>query len=253
MVSTYCHLVITFRIAEAFSIPPQQIQWREKVTSKPSIINDKSPAFVGLTTRHFSTQMSKSDTAENFLRRIPEEEEDIPIPFVDDINMSFIDCYADAIAQVGGFQYTIGSPCDHSVALCYFDENNELIPVELEEDLMDDVFPVAASIVEEEFGEELSLERTPQTLTLVGELEEGGEDEEYSDGSDLDEDEEDVEILLTFDHMGNEYNLVRLIDPVLLVGKNTEGDDPKCTLLSPEEADEVMPILEEMFLGYQEI
>ena len=28
-------------------------------------------------------------------------------------------------------------------------------------------------IVEEEFGEELSLERTPQTLTLVGELEEG--------------------------------------------------------------------------------
>ena len=33
-------------------------------------------------------------------------------------------------------------------------------------------------IVEEEFGEELTLERTPQTLTLVGELEEGEEDED---------------------------------------------------------------------------
>ena len=145
MVGTFCYLVITFRIAKAFSIPPPQIQWKILVSTKPSNMHNKSPTFVGLTTRHFSSQMSKSDnTAENFLRRIPEEEEDIPIPFVDNINMSFIDCYADAIAQVGGVQYTIGSPCDHSVALCYFDENDELIPVELEEDLMDEVFPIAA-------------------------------------------------------------------------------------------------------------
>ena len=77
--------------------------------------------------------------------------------------------------------------------------------------------------MEEEFGKEFSLESTPQSLILVGELEEGGEDEVYSDGSDLDEDEEDVEILLTFDHLGNEYNLVRLIGPVLLVGGKYGG------------------------------
>ena len=58
--------------------------------------------------------------------------------------MSFDDRYADAIAHVGGVQYSIGSPCDHSVALCYFDENDEVIPVELEEDLMDKVFLIAA-------------------------------------------------------------------------------------------------------------
>lgn len=228
-----------------------QIHSRNTLALKPRS-DDVSPAFIGVRARyqHSSIRMGKSDNAENSLRKVPEED-DTPIPFVDETSSSFIDCFADAIAQVKGVQYTIGSPCDHSVALCYFDDNGELIPVETEEDLMNDVFPIAASIVEEEFGEELSLERTPQTLTLVGELEEGDGDEEQIEES-LDEDEEDVEILLTFEHREKEYNLVRLIDPVLLVGKNSEGNEPKCILLSPTEADEVMPILEEMFLGYQE-
>ena len=106
--------------------------------------------------------------------------------------------------------------------------------------------------MEEEFGYELSLERTPRTFTLVGELEERVVDEERVEESSLDENEEDVEILLTFEHREKEYNLVKLLDPVLLVGKNMKGDSPQCILLSPEEADEVMPVLEEMFLGYQD-
>ena len=150
MVGTFCYLVITFRIAKAFSIPPQQIQWKKLVSTKPSNMHNKSPTFVGLTTRHFFSQWSKRHTAENFLRRIPEEE-CIPIPFVDIINMSFDDRYADAIAHVGGVQYSIGSPCDHSVALCYFDENDEVIPVELEEDLMDKVFLIAARWVHQTY------------------------------------------------------------------------------------------------------
>lgn len=226
---------------------------KSSVTLKPPHSSDSaSLTFLNLRTRrqHVSIRMNKSDNrAENSLRKVPEEE-DAPIPFVDEKSSSFIDCFADAIAQVGGVEYTIGSPCDHSVALCYFDDNDELVPVEIDEDLMNDVFPIAASIVEEEFGEELSLERTPQTLTLIGELEEGEEDEEHTDEANLDEDEEDVEILLTFEHREKEYNLVRLVDPVLLVGKNTKGDEPGCILLSPEEADEIMPILEDMFLGY---
>lgn len=251
LIVTTCCLMFVFQTVGAFSVSPQ----KSSVTLKPHSSDGGSLTFLELRTRtrrqHFSTRMSKSDRAENSLRKVPEEE-DAPIPFVDEISSSFIDCFADAIAQVGGVEYTIGSPCDHSVALCYFDDNGELIPVEIEEDLMNDVFPIAASIVEEEFGEELSLERTPQTLTLVGELEEGEEDEEHTEEANLDEDEEDVEILLTFEHREKEYNLVRLIDPVLLVGKNTKGNIPKCILLSPEEADEIMPILEDMFLGYDE-
>ena len=107
------------------------------------------------------------------------------------------------------------------------------------------------SIVEEEFGEELALERTPQTLTLVGELEEG-DDEEDDDDDFIDDDEEDVEILLSFEHEGIEYCLVKLLDPMFLVGKAIAEDDRRVQLLTPEESDEVMPALEEMFLSSQE-
>jgi hypothetical protein len=191
----------------------------------------------------------------NKLIKVPDDD-DTPIAFLDPDTNTFIECYADSKAIVNGIEYTIGSPCDYSVALCYFDKGDQLVPIELDEDLMDEVFPVAASIVEEEFGEELSLERTPQTLTLVGELEEGEEEDDESDedengDDDMDDDEEEVEILLTFEHNRREYNLVRLLDPVLLVGKGMK-DENKCILLTPDESDEVMPILEEMFLRYQE-
>jgi hypothetical protein len=110
-------------------------------------------------------------------------------------------------------------------------------------------------IVEDEFGEELSLERTPQTLTLVGELDtddDDEEEEEKEDEDDLDDDEEEVEILLSFEEDDVEYLLVRLLDPVLLVGKSMKGEKDKCELLSPDESEKIMPILEDLFLEYQE-
>jgi len=192
----------------------------------------------------------------NSLHKVPEND-DTPIPFIEPDKTSFIECYADSIAIVNGVEYTIGSPCDNSVALCYFDESEQLLPIELEDELMDEIFDIAASIVEDEFGEELTLERTPQTLTLVGELEEDGGDEDEMDEEDddddfMDDDEEDVEILLSFEHEGTEYCLVKLLDPVLLVGKAISEEEQKVMLLTPEESDEVMPILEELFLKYQD-
>ena len=109
--------------------------------------------------------------------------------------------------------------------------------------------------MDEEFGEELSLERTPQTLTLVGELESGEDDEEEEEDDEddlIDDDEEDVEILLSFEHEDIEYCLVRLLDPVLLVGKTISEEDQRVRLLTPDESDNVMPALEEMFLKVQD-
>ena len=54
------------------------------------------------------------------------------------------------------------------MALCYFEDDEQLVPIELDDALMDDIFPIAEGIIEDEFGEELVLLRTPQTLTLVG-------------------------------------------------------------------------------------
>lgn len=103
-----------------------------------------------------------------------------------------------------------------------------------------------------EFGEELVLQRTPQTLTLVGELEEEEEFEEDDDTDEDDEDDEDeeVEVLLTFEHRDREYNLVRLLDPILLVGRPDPDDEDRCLLLTNDESDKVMPVLEELFLDF---
>ena len=187
------------------------------------------------------------------LKRVEEEEEGIPIPFLDNDGSSFIECYADSVAVVEGEEYTIGVPCDYAVALCYFEDDN-LLPVELSDSLMDDIFPIAENIVAEEFGEELALQRTPQTLTLVGELE---EDEDEDDMDDIDDDdmedgEEEVEVLLSFEHRGTEFNLVRLLDPILLVGKQDPEREDIRKLLTPEESDKIMPILEDMFLEFHE-
>jgi hypothetical protein len=97
------------------------------------------------------------------------EDDDQVIAFMDPSMTRGIDCYVDSYATVDGVEYTIGSPCDYAVALCYFEgEDEQLVPIELDDPLMDDIFPIAEGIIEEEFGEELVLLRTPQTLTLVG-------------------------------------------------------------------------------------
>jgi len=232
------------------------------ITSTPSFVRTQitersSPSVKTLLTRNAHTGDSSSS-----LLKLPDS--DIPIPFAETKNESatpeqqqqstgFIECFADSVAIVKGVEYTIGTPCDYAVALCYFDDEENLVPIELDDIMMDDIFPIAESIVEEEFGEELVLVRTPQTLTLVGELEEGEEDdydEENSidqDGA-QDEDEEEVEILLTFDHAGQEVNLVKILDPVLLVGKEDENSPEQRILLTEEESDSIMPVLEELFL-----
>jgi len=81
----------------------------------------------------------------------------------------------------------------------------------------------------------------------VGELDEG-EDEDDDEAEDDDDDTEEVEILLSFEHKGTEYSLVRLLDPILLVGKEDSENPSRRILLTPDEADEVMPALEEMFM-----
>ena len=207
-----------------------------------------------MVTSKSSRAKKTSKLNQNTIHKVPEDD-DTPIPFLDPLTNNYIECYADSIAIIDDVEYTIGNPCDTSVALCYFDLADSLIPIELDSPMMDEIFPMAASIVEDEFGEELVLERTPQTLTLVGELEEGGEDEDYDDEDedDIDEEEEEVEILLSFDEERTEYVLVKLLDPVLLVGRASEDEnDQKCILLTEEEADRTMPALEEMFLEFKD-
>ena len=97
-----------------------------------------------------------------------DDDDDVVIAFMDDSGENGIDCYVDSYATVDGVEYTIGIPCDYTVALCYFEGDEQLVPIELDDPLMDEIFPIAEGIIEDEFGEELALLKTPQTLTLVG-------------------------------------------------------------------------------------
>jgi len=205
------------------------------------------------------------DTA---LKRVPADLEGMAIPFVDTSisdsksgnALKFIECYADSICTIDGVEYTIAVPCDYSVALCYSSDGDQLLPVELSDTAtMDDLFPVAEAIVADEFGEELVLQRTPQTLTLVGELEDDDTEDgdEVEDEDDDDDGSESVEVLLQFTHRDKEFLLVRLLDPILLVGKKVETEDDEVTmdmrvLLTPEESDKVMPVLEDLFLKFHD-
>lgn len=160
-------------------------------------------------------------TTDSFVKT-PDDDDSV-ISFVDmsSEGEKAIDCYIDAVATLNGVSYTIGSPCDYAVALCYFESDEQLVPIELDDPLMDDIFPVAQGIIEDEFGEELVLLRTPQTLTLIGELDDSDmddEEEDYDEGEGEDT-EEEVEILVSFEEEEQEYHLVRLLDPILLVGK----------------------------------
>ena len=108
-------------------------------------------------------------------------------------------------------------------------------------------------------SDELVLQRTPQTLTLVGELEEDDEEDTEDFGLNDDDDDDDdgedeeVEVLVAFEQDGRQYNLVRMLDPMLLVGKMDEkGGSDRRILLTPQESDSVMPVLEEMFLEFRE-
>jgi Protein of unknown function (DUF3727) len=202
------------------------------------------------------------------LQPVSADMEGIPIPFIDRKTNTFIDCYADCFCVLNGITYTIGVPCDTAVSLCRMGAGGQLVPL-TEESEIDKVFSIAASAIQDEFDEELVLQRTPQTLTLVGELEDDededdeAEDDEDEDDEDLqhadggDEDGEDgdesVELLLSFEHEETEYALVRMLDPVLLVGVLEEGAEPqldKRYLLSADESEEVMPILEDLFDEY---
>lgn len=101
------------------------------------------------TTTHRLAAAANDHAASEPLRRVSQEMEDVPIPYIDKAQNSFIDCYIDSIANIDGVEYSIGVPCDYVVALCYYDENDQLVPIELDDERMDDVFPVAERIVTE--------------------------------------------------------------------------------------------------------
>ena len=231
---------IGLSVVDAFAVAPPSL------SIPPPLFFTPRPSFL--------KSSSSSSSLQATMKRIAADLVDVPIPFVaasSSGSASFIECYADCTAEIDGVEYTIAVPCDYAVSICYAspEDPDELIPIEVSDtERMDDVFPIAEAIVAEEYGEDLVLQRTPETLTLVGELELDDEDDDEEENE-----EDEVDVLLSFEHRGQEYQLVRMLDPILLVGKKNDANDGMETrlLLTPEESDAVMPTLEDLFLQFQ--
>lgn len=138
LITAFTQVVFSFHIiSNPKTKYPTQRRWQQSASYNKIIFKNTEQQ-----TTNAKTCMSMSVT-DNTLHKVPEDD-DTPIPFLEVDKSSFIECYADSIAIVNGVEYTIGSPCDHAVALCYFDEDEQLIPIELDEDLMDEIFSLAA-------------------------------------------------------------------------------------------------------------
>ncbi|CAM9231141.1 unnamed protein product, partial [Chrysoparadoxa australica] len=127
----------------------------------------------------FSVAPSRSKLAANSLEDVPEYLSGTIIAIADESGAK-IDCYPESYALIGDSRYLIANPRDWPVAVAY-EEEGDLVPLAVDDELMDQVFP----ILKEQLSEGgLKLLRTPMTLTLQGldELEaEGGEGEWFED------------------------------------------------------------------------
>ena len=160
---------------------------------------------------------------------------------------SVIECYVDAIAKINDVDYSVGFPVDHAVDIAVIEEDEDgeegLTLLETDDPLMDKLFAIAKQMIEQEEDAKLALYRTPATLTLAGNLGMDDEDE------DEDEDEDGVvaaDLLLSFEYEGQEYNLVKPTDLMLLVGKEDGDNKEQRVLITDEESEELMPTLVEM-------
>ncbi|CAM9537547.1 unnamed protein product [Ectocarpus fasciculatus] len=176
-------------------------------------------------------------------------------------------CYAERIAVVGGERYLVAFPKDPAVAIA-FDENGEVSPVPNDDPIMDELFPLAEACVAD-LGPGVKLLRTPTTLTVQGlnelveeakdrEAEGGGDpevngegqEEEVGEGEGDDDDEEDadeVELLGEFLLEGEEFLIVRFLEPILILAK--EHTPGKYLLIDEEEEQDAIPLVDEMLCG----
>ena len=140
-------------------------------------------------------------------------------------------------------------PVDNAVDIAFIEEDDDgeegLVLIESDDELMDKLFPIAKELVEQDESAKLALYRTPATLTLAGNL--GMDDDEDEEDEDGEEDEEEAaDLLLSFVFEGQEYNLVRPTDLMLLVGKQDADNRDGRVLINDDESEKIMPTLMEM-------
>lgn len=155
-------------------------------------------------------------------------------------------CYVEKAFAIEGVDYLLLLPVDYAVQIFAWekdeDENEEEgTLVEIEEEEVDLVFPIAQAVLAEK---NLTLKRSAFTLTVEGEMPEVTEDDIVTIDSEEEEDihEEFVEIA-HFYHEEQAYSVFAELDPLPYFAKRGLAGKPE--LLSPDELSGIQPYLEE--------
>lgn len=151
-----------------------------------------------------------------------------------------LDCYVEQTFELEGEEYVLLLPVDSPVEIFAWksegDDEEEAIPVEDDAEISE-IFPIAKAVLEEQ---NLTLKRTAILLTVEGDLPEFVA-EDNSDEPEDDDEYEEIQLLASFFHKDQEYEVYPMIDPFFILARMNANGQPQ--LLSPEEFERIEPML----------
>ncbi|HEY9889830.1 MAG TPA: DUF3727 domain-containing protein [Candidatus Obscuribacterales bacterium] len=156
-------------------------------------------------------------------------------------------CQVEQTFEIEGRQYALLLPLDTPVEIFAWeeDESGETDSlVDIDESDIEQLLPTARAVLAEQ---DLILQRSAVTLTVVGEIPEPDDEDcftlELGDlNSDGETDSEEFQTLATFFHDDVEYTVCTPVDPLLLFAEiSAEGD---ARMIPPEEFERLRPEIE---------
>jgi hypothetical protein len=157
-------------------------------------------------------------------------------------------CYIERELELAGKTYLLLLPVNAPIEIFAWDEDDDIAELAaIEEDVeIDRIFADANAVLSEQ---NLNLQRTAFTLSAAGELPPLDPDEVVTielDETDERLEPEEFQILARFYNEEQEYAICTPVDPLLFFGKADASG--RVSLLSPQEAEEIQPLLEDMLL-----
>lgn len=176
------------------------------------------------------------------------EMDDPTVTLTDEAGRSLL-CYLELSFEVEEREYMLLHPVDSPVEIFVWQEDEEegeetLVDVDAPE--IDQVFATAEAVLAEQ---NLKLKHTAISLTVEGDLPEFTEEDiltlEIENGHEPEP--EEFQFLASFYHEEQEYAIYTPLDPLLFIAQMNANNQPE--LLSPEEFQQIQPILEEQFFN----
>lgn len=176
------------------------------------------------------------------------EMDDPTVTLTDEAGRSLL-CYLELSFEVEEREYMLLHPVDSPVEIFVWQEDEEegeetLVDVDAPE--INQIFATAEAVLAEQ---NLKLKHTAISLTVEGDLPEFTEEDiltlEIENGHEPEP--EEFQFLASFYHEEQEYAIYTPLDPLLFIAQMNANNQPE--LLSPEEFQQIQPILEEQFFS----